>query len=549
MKKIIVLVILTHAAFISFSQVVIKMKRETGVSTIPGKVNGLGLKFIFDTGASDVSISMTEASFMLKNDYLNKDDILGTSNYLDANGNISVGVNINLREIEIGGLILYNVRASVVSNMKAPLLLGQSAISKLGIVQLDLEANTLTILNQGNAIKVAKPSTSNNEEILDTINIKGTANNKIENLIEQARNLYGQGSYQEVIADCNLILLEQPQNTIAYLFRALSSDMLEDYKSAIQDYTKLISINPNRALYYCYRGKSKHDLKDYAGALLDLNKGLLIDSKNAEGYKWRAQTKKELKNNAGAMSDYGIAISIEPMDSVLYIGRAIIRQELSDHNGAIVDCNKAISIGNDYSYAYYYRAISKRALKNISGAMEDLNRAIDIDSENASAYAQRGSIRDNYYEDYDGALEDLNRALEIDPFYVYASIMKSFLEQKMKDNIWIKTAESKDGDKWYIQNTVVSKNESIIKVWVKQEFKTRTIKVNGKSSIYSNGHILNLILFNCIDNEFQYQTSSYYDSKGKLIKTIDFEEYEKWAIPPPQTIIYIVIQSVCEKFN
>ena len=549
MKKIILLFILTYAAFISFSQVVIKMKREAGVSTIPGKVNGLGLKFIFDTGASDVSISMTEASFMLKNDYLNKDDILGTSNYLDANGNISVGVNINLREIEIGGLILYNVRASVVSNMKAPLLLGQSAISKLGIVQLDLEANTLTILNQGNASNVAKTSSSNNQEILDTISTNGTANNKIENLIEQAKNLYGQGSYQEVIDNCNLILLEQPQNTTAYLFRALSSDMMEDFKSAIQDYTKLISINPNRALYYCYRGKSKHDLKDYAGALLDLNKGLLIDSKNVEGYKWRAQTKEELKMNAGAMSDYSIAISLEPMDSTLYISRAIIKQELNDHNGAIVDCNKAISIGNDYSFAYYYRAISKRALKNISGAMEDLNRAIDIDSENASAYAQRGSIKDNYYDDYDGALEDLNKALTIDPSYIYASIMKTFLEQKMKENIWIKTTQSKDGDKWYIQNTVVSKNESLIKLWVKQEFKTTAIKINGKSATYSNGHILFLVLFNCFDKEYKFLTLNYYDSKGKMIKKTELEEYEDWQTPPPQTVIYSVLQSACEKYN
>ena len=137
-----------------FSQVTIKMKRENGVSVLPCKVNGLNLKFIFDTGASDVSISMTEATFMLKNDYLLPDDILGKSNYRDANGNISEGVNINLREIEIGGLKLYNVRASVVSNIKAPLLLGQTAISKLGVVQLDLEANTLIILPRENLTDV-----------------------------------------------------------------------------------------------------------------------------------------------------------------------------------------------------------------------------------------------------------------------------------------------------------------------------------------------------------------------------------------------------------
>jgi uncharacterized protein (TIGR02145 family) len=130
------------------SQTVIQMKREGGVSIIPCKLNGLPLSFIFDTGASDVSISLTEATFMFKNGYLNKKDIIGTSNYSDANGNISEGININLREIEIQGLKLYNVKASIVKNMDAPLLLGQSAISKLGVVLLDLISNTLTIITK-----------------------------------------------------------------------------------------------------------------------------------------------------------------------------------------------------------------------------------------------------------------------------------------------------------------------------------------------------------------------------------------------------------------
>ncbi|GEM_PF-2120890 len=129
------------------SQTVIKMKRDGGVSVIPCKVNGLNLNFIFDTGASSVSLSMTEASFMLKNDYLSYDDIIDSQKYLDAQGNISEGIRINLKEIEIGGKKLYNVEASIVKNQIAPLLLGQSAISKLGKIQLDLESNTLTILD------------------------------------------------------------------------------------------------------------------------------------------------------------------------------------------------------------------------------------------------------------------------------------------------------------------------------------------------------------------------------------------------------------------
>jgi clan AA aspartic protease (TIGR02281 family) len=133
----------------SSNQNVIQMKSNGGVSVIPCKVNGLNLNFIFDTGASNVSISMTEATFMFKNGYLNKEDIIGSNNYRDANGNVNEGIIVNIREIEIGGIQLRNVKATIVKNNRAPLLLGQTAISKLGNIQLDLKSNTL-IINGGN---------------------------------------------------------------------------------------------------------------------------------------------------------------------------------------------------------------------------------------------------------------------------------------------------------------------------------------------------------------------------------------------------------------
>jgi aspartyl protease family protein len=84
---------------------------------------------------------------MLKNGYLSLNDIIGSNKFSDANGNISEGVIINLKEIEIGGVKLFNVIASVVKNDKAPLLLGQSAIKKLGQIKFDLKENTITILS------------------------------------------------------------------------------------------------------------------------------------------------------------------------------------------------------------------------------------------------------------------------------------------------------------------------------------------------------------------------------------------------------------------
>ena len=115
----------------------IPFTKEDGVCKVKCAINNLPLYFVFDTGASDVSLSSVEATFMMKNGYLKPTDVIGKQNYMMANGEISAGTIINLRNVNFGGLDLDNVRASVVHNQKAPLLLGQSILNRLGNIEID----------------------------------------------------------------------------------------------------------------------------------------------------------------------------------------------------------------------------------------------------------------------------------------------------------------------------------------------------------------------------------------------------------------------------
>ena len=125
----------------------VRMRKMSGNTyLISCKVNGLPLDFIFDTGASSVTLSRKQAQFMLRNGYLSKADIVGSSSYQTASGDIATGMVIKLRKIEINGLILNNVEATVINSDSAPLLLGQSALSKLGKIQIDYRHSTLTII-------------------------------------------------------------------------------------------------------------------------------------------------------------------------------------------------------------------------------------------------------------------------------------------------------------------------------------------------------------------------------------------------------------------
>lgn len=116
--------------------IALETRWEGGVLTMPCTVNGLKLRFIFDTGASSVCISSTEALFMLKNGYLDEEDIGESSQAIIANGDIVDSTDIILREIIVGGIVLKDVEATVTHGLDAPLLFGQSAIRQLGTIQI-----------------------------------------------------------------------------------------------------------------------------------------------------------------------------------------------------------------------------------------------------------------------------------------------------------------------------------------------------------------------------------------------------------------------------
>ena len=129
----------------STGKTIIKMEKRNGVYYVPVELNGAKMDFIFDTGAGIISISETEATFLMKQGTLTKDDIKGTAKFSDANGDISEGTIINLKTVKIGNITLRDIEASVVHNSVAPLLLGQSAFEQFGKISIDYKKGEITL--------------------------------------------------------------------------------------------------------------------------------------------------------------------------------------------------------------------------------------------------------------------------------------------------------------------------------------------------------------------------------------------------------------------
>ena len=128
---------------VTHDKTIVKMRKADGVYHVPCIINGTEMEFIFDTGASDIIMSLTEALFLYKQGKLKDEDFIGKQQYQIADGSIHEGTIVMLRKVQIGNWELNNVKASIVDNMDAPLLLGQSALAKFGKISIDYNKNEI----------------------------------------------------------------------------------------------------------------------------------------------------------------------------------------------------------------------------------------------------------------------------------------------------------------------------------------------------------------------------------------------------------------------
>ena len=252
MKRVIILLITVFSSMFMFAKVTIEMELDGGVYKVPCVVNGLRMKLIFDTGAANVCISESMANYMLENDYLNQSDILGLGKSSVADGRIVDHVRINISNLEIGGLQLYDIEAVVITGQSAPLLLGQSAISKMGEVSIS-----------GNKLIIENISNCSSEDIDEWSNIAGSYydNNIYDKALEYYLKIYD----CDKLSDYGLLLLsecyyntDKPRNAM---------EILHDLEQKIQNNSIDCSSYYIAHIYYllatCYAGNNNQAYVSY----------------------------------------------------------------------------------------------------------------------------------------------------------------------------------------------------------------------------------------------------------------------------------------------
>ncbi len=259
MKNFLISIIYFAVCLVSYAQTEIQMEKEGGVYKVPCIINGLKLKFIFDTGASNICISENIANMMLENGYLNAEDIKGSSSAQVADGRIVNNTKIILKNVQIGTSKLSNVEAVVIHNQTAPLLFGQSALSKLG--KYSIYGDKLIIGTK----EVNRPTNTYYDP------------DNFSDIINEAYNYYINGAYEDAAEKYKILYDNDEINALGKLEYANSLFFAGNKEDAIEVYLEIEDeINSDfpdkKEEFYYYLGKGLWCTKDYTNAIPYLKK-------------------------------------------------------------------------------------------------------------------------------------------------------------------------------------------------------------------------------------------------------------------------------------
>jgi clan AA aspartic protease (TIGR02281 family) len=123
----------------------VQMVGDGGTFKVPVTINGqLTLKFVVDSGASDVSIPADVVLTLARTGTIAEDDFLGAQTYRMADGSTVPSQRFLIRSLKVGDKVLENVTGSI-APIAGSLLLGQSFLTRFKTWSIDNDRQALVL--------------------------------------------------------------------------------------------------------------------------------------------------------------------------------------------------------------------------------------------------------------------------------------------------------------------------------------------------------------------------------------------------------------------
>jgi tetratricopeptide (TPR) repeat protein len=262
-------------------------------------------------------------------------------------------------------------------------------------------------------------------------------------------------NYEGAKSDFNRVLEIQKGNAGAYIMRAVSAYMLQDYNPMLSDIEialqidpyvlsdlyyiqvrktidKAIELAPENVNLYFARGYANYKSGYFRLAIHDFISALNLVPGNSEYYKMLGASEIYLKDGQGAESNLKVALGINPDDPEIYYFLGLHANDLLEQPEKSYEyLTQAIELNSSNPIYYYQRAWSSYNLNDYEMAIADLEKAFELDSRDGDFYTLRAlTILNSDLKTEYNYCEDFRSALKYGTTYRVEKYIRKYCEKK-----------------------------------------------------------------------------------------------------------------------
>ncbi len=207
--------------------------------------------------------------------------------------------------------------------------------------------------------------------------------NKVNTHIENGRDYYNQGDYQQALEEYNSSLEIIPEVAFLYFERAQVYLALDDLKKALEDITSSIELDsslaePEMTFAYGQRGLIYFELEEYEKAIEDWQAYIRLEGEDTETLYRIALAYLQVEAYDEAEVSLSRVLVLDPGYTMAYYQRANVYSLQKKHPEAIMDYDKAIEFQIGLDISYFNRGIAYLSLEKTKEAKADFKEVIKI---------------------------------------------------------------------------------------------------------------------------------------------------------------------------
>lgn len=194
-------------------------------------------------------------------------------------------------------------------------------------------------------------------------------------LVEKTFSLFREGKYDKALESCNRILLTDPNDIEAVIYKGAILDKLGRSDEADKYFNKA---SRSREADNYYKAVTFFEVEIFEKAIEFFNKALTIDPNDTDSLMYIGIILDRVDRPNEAIGYLDSALAIDSERPKLWLNKATILASLTKYDQALECINKALSIDSNYQIAWYNKGAILDKLGRHNEAIKAYSKASSI---------------------------------------------------------------------------------------------------------------------------------------------------------------------------